>query len=220
MYAVARPRRGAALVVGSALLLGPVLAGCGSSSSADSGAPVTGITTSDDDGYLGIKLDEPYQVPAVPLTDTDGNPFALASQTKRTVVFFGYTKCPDICQVVMSTIASAFARLPEADQAALQVAFVTTDPARDTDSVLRTYLDHFNPAFVGVTGTIDQIDTLGKPLGIFIKKGQKLPSGGYEVDHTTTVVSVAGGQGDLVWTAATSPADMATDLEKILKADA
>jgi protein SCO1/2 len=218
---VARPRwRSAALLAGSVLLLGPVLAGCGSSSSADSGAPVTGITTSDDDGYLGIKLDDAYQVPDVALTDTDGKPFDLATQTKRTVVFFGYTQCPDICQVVMSTIASAVSRLPEADQAKLQVAFVTTDPARDTDSVLRTYLDRYNPAFVGVTGKLDQIDTLGKPLGIFIKKGQKLPSGGYEVDHTTTVVSVEGGQGDLVWTAATSPADMATDLEKILKADA
>lgn len=218
---MARSRwRPAALLAGSVLLLGPVLAGCGSSSSADSGAPVTGITTSDDDGYLGIKLDDAYQVPEVVLTDTDGKPFDLATQTKRTVVFFGYTKCPDICQVVMSTIASAVSRLPKADQAKLQVAFVTTDPARDTDSVLRTYLDRYNPAFVGVTGRLDQIDTLGKPLGIFIKKGQKLPSGGYEVDHTTTVVSVEGGQGDLVWTAATSPADMATDLEKILKADA
>lgn len=215
-----RRLRSAALLAGGVLLLGPLLAGCGSSSSADTGAPVTGITTSDDDGYLGIKLDEPYRVPDVTLKDTAGKPFDLATQTKRTVVFFGYTQCPDICQVVMSTIGSAVSRLPKSDQAKLQVAFVTTDPARDTERVLRTYLDRFNPAFVGVTGKLDQIDALGKPLGIFIKKGQKLPSGGYEVDHTTTVVSVKKGQGDLLWTAATSPADMATDLEKILKADA
>ena len=95
----------------------------------------------------------------------------------------------------MSTIASALARLSDAEKAKLQVVFVTTDPARDTEKVLRTYLDRFNPEFVGVTGSIDRIDALGKPMGVFIKKGQKLPSGGYEVDHTANVIAVHGRQG-------------------------
>ena len=68
-------------------------------------------------------------------------------------MFFGYTNCPDICQVVMSTIASGIAKLPKSDQDALQVVFVTTDPARDTAKVLRTYLDRFNPEFLGATGS-------------------------------------------------------------------
>jgi protein SCO1/2 len=156
----------------------------------------------------------------VKLNDTDGRPFELAQQPRRTLVFFGYTNCPDICQVVMSTIASAMARLSDADRAKLQVVFVTTDPARDTERALRTYLARFNPGFVGVTGSIDRVDALGKPMGVFIKKGQKLPSGGYEVDHTANVISVHDGSGDLVWTASTSQSDMAADLEKILKADA
>ena len=193
------------------------VAGCGSSD--DVGAPVTGIRVSDDDGYRGIKLDQPYAVPSVALTDTAGKPFDLATQPKRTLVFFGYTNCPDICQVVMSTIASAVARLSDAERKQLQVAFITTDPARDTRTALRTYLDRFNPAFVGVTGPLDQIEHLAKPMGIDILKGQKLPSGGYEVDHTTNVIAVRRAEGDLVWTASTSPSDMATDLHKILKAD-
>ena len=57
-------------------------------------------------------------------------------------------------------------------------------------------------------------------MGVDVMKGKKLPSGGYEVDHTTNVISVRGGKGDLVWTASTSPSDIAEDLEKILKADA
>ena len=194
-----------------------LLTACGS---ADDGPAVTGVTTSDDDGYHGILLDEPYAVPEVPLTDTEGEPFDLAKESRRTLVFFGYTNCPDICQVVMSTIASALAKLPEAEQEQLQVAFVTTDPARDTRQALRTYLDRFDPSFVGVTGPLDRIDALGKPMDIYLKHGQKLPSGGYEVDHSTVVVSVRGGRGDLVWTGATSPADMSDDLTKILKADA
>jgi protein SCO1/2 len=201
-----------------AVLMALLLAGCGTSS--DGGAPVANISTSDDDGYHGILLDEPYSVPDLTLTDTEGKPFDLATQPRRTIVFFGYTNCPDICQTVMSTIASATARLPSSERKQLQVAFVTTDPARDTRTALRTYLDRFNPDFVGVTGPLDRIDALAKPMDIFIKKGQKLPSGGYEVDHSTVVVSVRGAAGDLVWTGATSPSDMAADLHKILKEDA
>jgi protein SCO1/2 len=195
-----------------------LLVGCGSSEG--DGAAVTGVQVKDDDGYNGVLLDRPYAVPDLTLTDTDGRPFDLAAQDERTLVFFGYTNCPDICQVVMSTVASSVARLPETDQEKVQVVFVTTDPARDTEAALRTYLDRFDPRFVGVTGPLDRIDALAKPMGVFIKKGRELPSGGYEVDHTANVIAVADGRGDLVWTASTSQSDMAEDLEKLLEGDA
>ncbi len=201
-----------------AVLMSFLLIGCGSSD--DGGSAVIGVTTSNDDGYQGIKLDQPYAVPDIALRGADGKPFELATQDKRTLVFFGYTNCPDICQVVMSTIAAGLAKLPDADQDKLRVVFITTDPARDTGPVLRTYLDRFNPAFLGATGSLKDISALAKPLGIDIMKGQKLPSGGYEVTHTTNVIAVHGGKGDLVWTASTSPSELAEDLEKILKADA
>ncbi len=200
-----------------AVLVSLLLVGCGST---DNGPAVTGVSSSDDDGYRGIKLDQPYVVPDIALTDTDGKPLDLATQDKRTLVFFGYTNCPDICQVVMSSIASGVAKLPKGDQQQVQVLFVTTDPARDTGKVLRTYLDRFNPTFRGATGSLADIQALGKPMGVDVMKGQKLPSGGYEVNHTTNVISVHDGKGDLVWTASTSPSDIAVDLEKILKADA
>jgi protein SCO1/2 len=204
------------LLLLAAVLTSVVLAGCATSQDQ---AAVTGVSSSDHDGYRGVKLDQPYLVPPVSLTDTEGHRFELATQSKRTLVFFGYTHCPDVCQIVMSTIASGIAKLPSADQAKVQVLFVTTDPARDTEKALRTYLDRFNPHFLGATGSLADINALGKPMGIDVLKGQKLPSGGYEVQHTTNVISVLGGKGDLVWTAATSPADISVDLEKILKAD-
>ncbi len=114
----------------------------------------------------------------------------------------------------MSTIVSAVARLSPEEQRQVQVAFITTDPARDTPSKLRTYLDRFDPDYVGLTGPIERIDQLAQPMDVFIKKGEKLPSGGYAVDHSTVVVAVDHGAGDLVWTGATSPADMAEDLEQ------
>jgi protein SCO1 len=198
-----------------ALLVALVLAGCGSSGSEP---PVKGLKTSDKDGYNGAFLEEPYAIPGVALTDTDGNSFDLAAQDKRTLVFFGYTNCPDICQVVMSTIVSAVARLSPEEKRQVQVAFITTDPARDTPAKLRAYLDRFDPAYVGLTGPIKRIDQLAQPLKVFIKKGEKLPSGGYAVDHSTSVVAVDHGAGDLLWTGSTSPANMAEDLDKILAA--
>ena len=201
----------------SGLLL---LSGCGSSEGRETGAAVTGLQVSDDDGFRGILLDAPYALPQVRLTDTEGRPFDVAAQGRRTLVFFGYTSCPDICQVVMSTIASALVKLPATERKKVQVVFVTTDPARDTESVLRTYLDHYDPDFVGVTGSIRSIDALGRSMGIEVTKGQKLPDGGYEVTHTTNVTAVHDGRADLLWTASTSPSDMAIDLRKILKADA
>ena len=93
------------------------------------------------------------------------------------MVFFGYTNCPDVCQVVMGNIASAYQRLDESQRTRVRVVFVTTDPARDDARELTSYLARFNPDFTGVTGSLKDIDTLGKPMGIFIKKGAKLPSG-------------------------------------------
>jgi protein SCO1/2 len=205
----------------AAVLLLALLAGCGSSSGQGGGnGVVSGVTTSDHDGYAGALLPTPYVVPDVSLTATDGSPFSLARDTrgKLTVLFFGYTRCPDICQVVMGTIASAYARLDTAQQARVQVVFATTDPARDTTKVLRSYLDRLNPRFIGLTGRISALDAAGKPLGVFIKKGDKLPSGGYDVSHTTSVIAIGSrGKAPLIWNATTSPAQMAGDIEKLLK---
>jgi protein SCO1 len=95
--------------------------------------------------------------------------------------------------------------------------FVTTDPARDSGSVLRSYLDRFDPSFVGVTGDLGRIIDLGEPLGLYIAKGTKLPSGGYEVDHGTHVYGVTGDKARIAWQQGTSPAAMAADIIRLLK---
>jgi protein SCO1/2 len=189
-----------------------LLTGCGGQ-----GPAATGITKPDNHGYHGTYVSPPYDVPAVQLTDNSGAPFTLATDTRPVqVVFFGYTNCPDVCKVVMGAITSAYLRLPAADRDKVRVLFVSTDPARDTEGALTTYLARFHPDFVGLTGPIDQIDQLGKPMGIFIKKGEKLPSGGYEVSHTTSVLGLSHGKVPLVWSGSTSPTDLAADFARLL----
>ena len=192
-----------------------LLSACGGG---DDDRAATGLSSGDDHGYHGAYLDRPYVVPDIALEDTAGASYSLADDpAPLKLVFFGYTNCPDVCQVVMSTMASAVARLDEAEQAKVEGVFVTTDPARDTGTALRTYLDRLDPDFVGVTGALPKIVDLAKPLGVFVEKGQKLPSGGYDVTHTTTVFGVTGDRARVAWTQDTSPAELAADIIKLLK---
>jgi protein SCO1/2 len=108
-------------------------------------------------------------------------------------------------------------RLDATQRKDVEVVFVTTDPARDTGPALRTYLDHLDPDFVGVTGDLGRIIELAKPLKVFIEKGERLPSGGYDVTHTTEVFGVTGDQARIAWGQDTSPADLSADIIKLLK---
>jgi protein SCO1 len=172
-----------------------------------------------DEELNGAVLDEPYVVPATALTDTDGASYSLAESTDKrlTLVFFGYTNCPDICQVVMQTLASAMTRLDDADREQVDVVFVTTDPARDDEAALRAYLERFDPAFVGLTGPLPTIIDIGKDLAIAIEHGEKLPSGGYDVTHGTSVLGIdADDEVPIVWTQGTSATQFADDVHQLL----
>ena len=82
----------------------------------------------------------------------------------------------------MSNLASAMTRLDEADRERVDVVFVTTDPARDTRRrCCGLPRPHFDPTFVGLTGDLDTIVDVAKPLGVGVAQGEKLPSGGYDI---------------------------------------
>ncbi len=95
--------------------------------------------------------------------------------------------------------------------------FVTTDPARDDAATLRDYLDQFDPDFTGLTGDLGTIRSVGEKLGVYIARGQELPGGGYEVDHSTPVVGLRpDGTAPIVWTQGTSSAGLAEDIQHLL----
>lgn len=196
-------------VLAAALVAGALLLGACSGGNEEAGAPAT---------ISGAELDEPYVASPTALTDTSGEARALGDvDGDLTLVFFGYTNCPDICGIVMSTIATAVNKLDADDRDRVDMVFVTTDPARDDQKTLRTYLDRYDPTFEGLTGDLDDVIEVGRPMSVLVEEGEKLPSGGYEVVHSDHVIGLdAEGEGIIVWNKETSSAEMASDIELLL----
>jgi protein SCO1/2 len=105
--------------------------------------------------YHGGLVSPPLPKPKFTLTDTSGAPFDFWPETQGyvTLLFFGYTHCPDQCPLHMANIASSLQQLPAEIGEQVRVVFVTTDPARDNATVLRAWLDNFDPRFIGLTGS-------------------------------------------------------------------
>lgn len=165
--------------------------------------------------YLGTNLDRPYEKPDVMLTDTSGRPFDFVADTTSpvTLVFFGYTSCPDVCPAELADVASALRRVGDDVRADVEVVFVTTDPARDTPEAMQTYLDRFGfPAYEGLTGPLPAIERAARALGVAIAAGKKLPSGGYEVAHGAQIIGFGpDGTAPVFWNDA-PVLDMASDI--------
>jgi protein SCO1/2 len=181
-----------------------------------SGDPANG----DVEGYLGgTSLPEPYAMPDVTLTDTAERPYSLTTSPSRpvTLMFFGYSKCPDVCITVLSDVATALQRLEAADREHIQVIFVTTDPARDKPAVIRKYLDGFDPTFVGLTGSMATIKRAAGQVGVDIEGMKKLPSGGYEVGHSSQVIGFDRTAGVVLWTPETPIADLKHDFALLVE---
>ena len=133
-----------------------VLAGCASGGGQKEAAANVGLVHIKVSKYRGRAISPPVSKPAIVLTDTSGQTYDLRTETagKVTLLFFGYTHCPDECPLTMSNTSGAMQLLTAAERAKIRVLFVTVDPKRDTGPVLRSWLDKFDPAFVGLTGTL------------------------------------------------------------------
>ncbi len=113
--------------------------------------------------YQGFGLVPPQPRPSFTLTDTDGKRFSFSQTAGRpTLLYFGYTRCPDVCPTTMADVAQALQAVPAKIRQAAYVVFVTTDVKHDTGPVIAAWLRHFDPGlprqFVGLTGSQAQID--------------------------------------------------------------
>ncbi len=163
--------------------------------------------------FHGTVLDNPYTVPDTTLTDTDGEPFSLAADTDKrlTLVFFGFTNCPDICSTVMGALASAMTRLDDDDPDQVEVVFVTTDPARDDEQTLRDYLDRFDPSFIGLRSDLDTTIAVGEALAVGIdRSGPRRP-------HDDALAIDSADETPVYWGEDTSAAQFASDIHSLLE---
>ncbi|SBW29051.1 SCO family protein [Protofrankia symbiont of Coriaria ruscifolia] len=204
------------------------LAGCagcaaGEPAHLDAGSPVrpSAGTATATSGWHGTvpKVSRPR--PSFTLVDTSGRSFDFARQTARraTLLFFGYTNCPDVCPTTMADIAAARQLVSTDVGSALTVVFVTTDPGRDTAGVLRTWLNQFDSSFVGLTGSPEQIDAAQQAVGVPLAQAQQAPGGQYTVAHAAQVAAY--GVDDIqhvLYFASSTVADYAADLPRLLAA--
>jgi cytochrome oxidase Cu insertion factor (SCO1/SenC/PrrC family) len=127
-----------------------------------------------------------------------GGPFQLIDQDGKTVTekdflgkhmlaFFGYTYCPDVCPTELQVISAALAQLgPKADQ--IRPVFITVDPARDTPKAIKEYLSNFDPRFVGLTGSAQQVAQAARAYRVYYAKVEnKSDPQSYLMDHSSIV---------------------------------
>lgn len=134
--------------------------------------------------FQGVDITGADYARQLALPDTDGRLRTLGDfKGKVTVVFFGYTQCPDVCPTTLAELAEV-KRALGADGQRLQGVFVTLDPERDTPQVLKAYLQHFDPGFVALRGTPEQTAATAKEFKIFFTKVPGKAEGSYTLDHT------------------------------------
>jgi protein SCO1/2 len=190
-----------------------LVAGCASGNSA------TTISANGEPGWHGTPITDGYPLPALSFTDTEGQqvtPTEVAP-TPVTLVFFGYTHCPDICNVVLANFASALRGASPAVRKEVRLLFVTTDPARDTPDVVRDYLDRFDPTYEGLVAPVGTIEKAAKALYISYEKPDGSQGGNYMVSHGTYTTGFLHGSARVVWSADSTVADLRADLTRLAR---
>jgi protein SCO1/2 len=212
-----RGRLGAACA--AAALLAVAASGCASSSAATaSGNSNPGLVLINTSKYKG-NIVSPVDKPAGSLTADDGRQYDIRAETKGvvTLLYFGYTHCPDLCPLTMSNTAVAIRELPQADQSKVRVLFVSVDPYRDTLARLRSWLGNYNPAFIGLRGTLKQVEAFEQQTGLPDGPEFKDGAGQVQLDHATEMFAYGTDNvaHDAFWPS-TPPADIANDLKLLI----
>ncbi|MDT9001219.1 SCO family protein [Paucibacter sp. APW11] len=149
-----------------------------------SGCDKLGLGESAKPAYKGVDLSGASYASTLNLPDIDGKPRSLGDfKGKIVVVFFGYTQCPDVCPTTMAELAQVKKALG-ADGERVQGLFVTIDPERDTAELLRAYLASFDPSFVALRGSAEQLKEAAREFKVYYAKVPGKTEDSYTMDHT------------------------------------
>ncbi|HET7623289.1 MAG TPA: SCO family protein [Gemmatimonadaceae bacterium] len=216
--AIARARvslaaRATATIVAAALIAVSLTA-CGSGSAAE--------RPGNEQGYRGVVLPTPLAKPNFILTDTKGQPFDFRKETdgSLTLLFFGYTNCPDVCPVHLGNIHTVLSQMPYDVSSRTKVVFVTTDPERDTPERLRSWLDNFDPSFIGLRGTVAEVNEIQAKLHLppAVASAPHGADSSYDVGHAAQVLafSPSDNEAHVIYPFGIRQQDWANDLPKLL----
>jgi protein SCO1/2 len=170
--------------------------------------------------FKGLSLDPPIAAPDFTLTTHTGQPFHFGEdrQADLTLIYFGYTYCPDICPLTLLDVGDALADISPAERRRVQVLFITTDPDRDTPEVLKRYLNAIDPSFIGLTGDAAVIDGIMKTFQASAEAVTGATEAGYLVSHTTHLYLLTpDGQSPLRYPFGFEPEDLRSDLTYLLQ---
>lgn len=208
-------KRSATLALALAAFAGAAVLGCSGTSGEESAAERVRAS-----GFRGITMEHPVPKVDFTLNDTDGQPFHFLAGTEGqiTLLFFGYTSCPDVCPVHMANLAAVLKELPWEVRSRIKVVFVTTDPERDTPERIRSWLDAFDPQFIGLSGARDEVNQIQASFGLPPAVLQGGTATDYVVGHASQILAF--GFDDvarLAYPFGTRQADWAHDLPRLVR---
>jgi len=159
----------------------------------------------------GTWLPRPKPIEKFELIDAGGRPYTNADLTRApTLVYFGFTRCPDVCPTTLVKLAQA---LKQAALGSLRVVFVSIDPQRDTPAAVGLYAHVFDPSFQGVTGTPEEIRKVAHNFAVAVNRVD-LPGGDYTMDHSAVIFLVDARGIDAIFTPPFEVSALAADLRR------
>ena len=167
--------------------------------------------------FRGTTYTEPFPLaPYFELTHSSGDQFRLSDQRNKIVLlFFGYTSCPDVCPTTLAELNQALKEIGD-KAGSVQVVFVTVDPDRDTPQRVQEYVSRFNPSFIGLSGSTDELQKVWDDYGIFRETVQS--NAGVMVNHTArTILIDKNAKMRLSYGFDTPVEDIVNDLDLLLK---
>ena len=204
----------------AALVIGALLAGCSSAPSSSTALTAQGLTRADD-GWYGMPLTIERSLPEVTLLTTTDRPLRLDEELlgTPTLMFFGYSSCPDICPIHLAAIASAMTQTrTRYDQ--LRVVFVSVDPERDTPERIAEFLGHFDRRMIGLHADLDVIAVALAQLDLPgpVVEGPDPRGEGDLIGHPAQVIGFdAQGRARRVWPFGTRRSDWVADIPLIVE---
>lgn len=201
----------------AALVAGLLVAGCAGVDGAGRRGAAE-VRVNGESGWAGTAVRTGYPLPDQQFSDTRGERMVPAADATApvTLVFFGYSHCPDVCNVVLANIAAALRGSDRGVRDAVQVLFVTTDPARDTPAVVRDYLDRFDPSFEGLVAPVTAVERAARALHVSYERPDG-STGGYQVEHGAYTTAFVDGRARLVWSETESVGGLRADLARLVR---